>query len=248
MAWFWGLIAYMGMSYLVAVLVGNLFLVSDECGSPTGYCACALCVRRKGVLCGVSDDWCIGFSFVYWLFGGCMVALVVVLFVPLLSFLAMPALCRFLRVTHAFYDDVLEGYTGTCTHVKVIHMPTIKQHDGRPRHQSQHPYAQGRTCAKQEQVQAAAPGQKQNQSAVRTTTSGQRTKQEGKGSLTRAGAGGCTPQMTCLWELTLKQCTPHPQPGNAHLIMYTHSRIALATSQRYRHSQAPPLQDMTNAY
>ena len=68
---------------------------------------CALCVvccvfvgKECLLLCGVSDDRRIGFSFVRWLFGGCMVGLLVVLFVPLLlSFLAMPGLCRFLRVT-----------------------------------------------------------------------------------------------------------------------------------------------------
>ena len=43
------------------------------------------------LLCGVSDDRCIGLSFVRCLFGGCMVVSLVVLCVPLLlSFLAMP--------------------------------------------------------------------------------------------------------------------------------------------------------------
>ena len=53
------------------------------------------------LLCSVSYDMCIASSFVRWLFGGCMVGLSAVLFVPLLlSFKAMPGLCRFLRVTH----------------------------------------------------------------------------------------------------------------------------------------------------
>ena len=34
------------------------------------------------LLCDVSDDRCIGFSFVRWLFGGCMVGLLAALFVP----------------------------------------------------------------------------------------------------------------------------------------------------------------------
>ena len=47
-------------------------------------------------MCGASDDRCIGFRFVHWLFGGCLVELLVVLFVPLLlSFLAMPGLFWF---------------------------------------------------------------------------------------------------------------------------------------------------------
>ena len=52
-------------------------------------------------MCGVSDDRCIGFSSVRWLFGGSMVGLLVVLFVPLvLSFFMMPGTCCFLHVTH----------------------------------------------------------------------------------------------------------------------------------------------------
>ena len=57
-------------------------------------------------MCGVSDDSCRcpGFSFVRWLFGGCMVGLLVVLFLPwLLSFLAMPSLWCCLPVTHVAY-------------------------------------------------------------------------------------------------------------------------------------------------
>ena len=57
-------------------------------------------VQECLLLCGVSEDRCIDFSFVLWLFGGCVVGLLVVLVVPLLlSFLAMPGLCRFLRIT-----------------------------------------------------------------------------------------------------------------------------------------------------
>ena len=49
---------------------------------------------------GVSDDRAAGFSSDRWLFGGRIVGLLVVLFVPLLlSFLAMPSLSCFLRVT-----------------------------------------------------------------------------------------------------------------------------------------------------
>ena len=55
-------------------------------------------------MCGVSDARCLRFSFVRWPFGGSMVGLLVVLFVPLLlSFLAMPGLCCFLRVTHVIF-------------------------------------------------------------------------------------------------------------------------------------------------
>ena len=57
--------------------------------------------KKRLLLCGMSDDRGIGFSFVRWLFGVCVVGLLVVLSVPLLlSFLAMPGLCRFLRVSH----------------------------------------------------------------------------------------------------------------------------------------------------
>ena len=61
---------------------------------------CVFVVEECLLMSGVSDDRCIGFSFVRWLFGGCMVGLLVVLFVPLLlSFLAMPGLCCLLCVT-----------------------------------------------------------------------------------------------------------------------------------------------------
>ena len=61
---------------------------------------CVFVVEECLLMCGVLDDRCIGFSFVRWLFGGCMFGLSVVLFVPLLlSFLAMPVLCLFLHVT-----------------------------------------------------------------------------------------------------------------------------------------------------
>ena len=69
---------------------------------------CAVCVRWEGVpaavWCAISYDMCIASSFVRWLFGGCMVGLSAVLFVPLLlSFKAIPGLCRFLRVTHELH-------------------------------------------------------------------------------------------------------------------------------------------------
>ena len=65
-----------------------------------GYGSYAFTGKECLLLCGVSDDRYIGFSFVRWLFGGCMVGLLVILFVPvLLLFLAMPGLCRFPRVT-----------------------------------------------------------------------------------------------------------------------------------------------------
>ena len=64
---------------------------------------CGLCVHGDGVpadVYGASDDWCTGYSGVRWLFGCGLVGLLVVLIVPLfLSFLAMPGLCCFLRVT-----------------------------------------------------------------------------------------------------------------------------------------------------
>ena len=65
----------------------------------TLFVRCAFVGKECLLLCGVSDDRFIAYNFVCWLFGGCMVGLVV-LFVPLLlSFLAMPGLCRFLGVT-----------------------------------------------------------------------------------------------------------------------------------------------------
>ena len=50
-------------------------------------------------MCVEPGDSCIGFNFVRWLFGCSMLGLLVDLFVPLLSFLAMPGLCGFLRAT-----------------------------------------------------------------------------------------------------------------------------------------------------
>ena len=65
--------------------------------SPT---RCVFVGKECLLLCGVSDDRCIGLSFVRWLFCGCAIGLLVVWFVPLvLSFLATPGLCRFLRGT-----------------------------------------------------------------------------------------------------------------------------------------------------
>ena len=67
--------------------------------------------KESLLLCGVSDDRCtgLGFSFVLWLFGGCMVGWLVVLFVPwLLSFSAMTGLCCFLHVTLV----VMQAHTG----------------------------------------------------------------------------------------------------------------------------------------
>ena len=62
---------------------------------------CVFIGKECLLMCGVSDDRCTGYSAVRWLFGSSMVGLFVALFVPLfLSFLAMPGLCCFLRVTH----------------------------------------------------------------------------------------------------------------------------------------------------
>ena len=92
---------------------GNLALASDECGSlqVAVLVGCALCQmsdvvfvgRECLLLCGVSDDRCIGFNFAGWLSGGCMVGLLAVL----LS-LAMPGLCRFLRVTPCMHGCEVE--------------------------------------------------------------------------------------------------------------------------------------------
>ena len=43
---------------------------------------CVFVVEECLLMSGVSDDRCIGFSFVRWLFGGCMVGLLAALFVP----------------------------------------------------------------------------------------------------------------------------------------------------------------------
>ena len=57
---------------------GNLVLASDVCGSPSGDCfaSCVVCTSGRsacGVVCVVSDDTCIGVSFVplalWWLPG-----------------------------------------------------------------------------------------------------------------------------------------------------------------------------------
>ena len=61
---------------------------------------CVFVGKVRLLLCGVSVEKCVCFSFFPCLFGGCMVGLLVVWFVPLLlSFVAMPGLCRFLRLT-----------------------------------------------------------------------------------------------------------------------------------------------------
>ena len=73
-------------------------------------------------MCGVSDDRCTGFSAVRGLFGSSMVDLLVVLFVPLfLSFLAMPDLCCFLRVTPACQPHVISA----CQHVHQTFAQTL---------------------------------------------------------------------------------------------------------------------------
>ena len=94
----------MGVCNLAAVLFWDPVLASDE---RVAYGLLCLCIARflfVGkeclLLCGVSDDRCTGFSCLRWLFGGCMVGLLVVLLVPLLlSFLAKPGPSRILRVS-----------------------------------------------------------------------------------------------------------------------------------------------------
>ena len=62
----------------------------------------------------------------------------------------------------------------------------------------QRPCAQGRTSAKQEQAQEAAPAQTKDQTVGKATTNGRTTKQEGKGwpTPTPTEAAPCTPQPT----------------------------------------------------
>ena len=69
-------------------------------------------------------------------------------------------------------------------------------HHARPRRASA--TAPLRTCAKQDQPQASAPGQNRTQFVGGTTTHGRRTRQAGKSvpTQTRPGAGGCTPPST----------------------------------------------------
>ena len=65
----------------------------------------------------------------------------------------------------------------------------------------QRPCAQGRTCAKQDQAQASAPGQNRTQFVGGATTHGRRTRQAGKSVPTqkRPGAGGCTTNYGVHW-------------------------------------------------
>ena len=56
----------------------------------------------------------------------------------------------------------------------------IGHHDRPRRNWPQRPYAQGRTRAKQDQVQASAPGQNQTRSIGGATTHGRRTRQAGE--------------------------------------------------------------------
>ena len=84
-------------------------------------------------------------------------------------------------------------------------------------HRPQRPCAQGRTCAKQDQAQASAPGQSRTEFVGGATTHGRRTRQAGKSvpTQTRPGAGGCTPQST-------------PQEGALQRIYTTgHDNLAL---------------------
>ena len=64
---------------------------------------CVFVGKKCLLMCCVSDDRSIGFSFVYCLFVACMVGLLVVWFVLLLSVLPMPGRCCFLRVTHLLH-------------------------------------------------------------------------------------------------------------------------------------------------
>ena len=89
-------------------------------------CRAVFVGKESLLLCGVSDDRCIGFTFVRWLFGGCMVGLLVILFVTLLlSFSAMHGLCCFLRVLHGESKKVLAPPSKTTEHGT----PTINPND-----------------------------------------------------------------------------------------------------------------------
>ena len=77
--------------------VGTLSLRRMSVGRPrvTVLVRCVFVGTECLLMCGVSGDRCTGFTFVRWLFGGCMVGLLL-FFVPmLLSFLATPGLCAF---------------------------------------------------------------------------------------------------------------------------------------------------------
>ena len=96
----------------------------------------------------------------------------------------------------------------------VKHRETNQQieHHARPRLASATaPLRTGPKRAKQKQARAVAAGQKQCRTAGVATMSGQRTKQESEGSptLTRMGAGKCTPQ------ITYQAGTPRQEPNTA---------------------------------
>ena len=83
------------------------------------------------------------------------------------------------------YGIVLPFARGWCCFLRVTHhdinkknRPDIPPDPGVRR--PQRPYAQGGACAKQDQVQASAPGLKQNRAAGGGTTNGRRTRQTGE--------------------------------------------------------------------
>ena len=94
---------------------------------------------------------------------------------------ALPGLCRFLRVT-------LYPLLQHCT---VLKKEKKNRSDITPDpggHWPQRPCAQGRTCAKQDQAQASAPGQNRTQCGGGATTHGLRTRQAGKSVPTQLSA------------------------------------------------------------
>ena len=74
---------------------------AETCNTDGILCLCVVRCVFVGIecllLCGVSGDRYVGLRFVLWLFCGSMVGLLVVLFVPLVSFLATRGLWCFLR-------------------------------------------------------------------------------------------------------------------------------------------------------
>ena len=66
-------------------------------------------------------------------------------------------------------------------------------------HRPQRPCAQGRTCAKQDQAHASAPGQNRTQFTSGATTHGLRTRQAGKSVPTQTRPG---------WRVHTADCTP----------------------------------------
>ena len=81
---------------------------------------------------------------------------------------AVPGICCFSRITNLFPGLHAALRLQVCTNKKVKSDTTPDPRGHRP----QRPCAQGRTCAKQEQAQGAAPGHTQNRIAGGATTSG----------------------------------------------------------------------------